>query len=705
MSKENLETVSPSPSTIGRMLHSQSDIDGSVRREPAPGDARELVARMVDAGEHPEPELLEQILATGEDAVEPLLEVLRSKPQGWPAEARLYLATGLLQVLRPPAAIPELIEIIKSYSADAGEDAGNAIAVYGETVFEPLLELAADPASGEDTRNSAISAARKIASANPALRARLSELLRPMLADAIEQYKRKPEQDAAEPDSDEGDNEFDTDFDPDEESFDDDASPQSEDQVFHSGDSTQIKKKPERDLVGEILFRTADLAAMADPLARDMIKTAYKEGLVEAFFLSEEAVDNLYDQGGEPAWQPPDWLDNYRDAFQRHLEREEKASRVVKALVDQMVQAGEWPLPHLLQQIISLKDRAVEPLHDLLRARPRGWPKLDSLKHAIGLLSDLKRPETVPELVKIVEGYDDETCMKAANALIEFGSPGFDALINVCSNQALSGYQRAFALEAAVDAAGHDPARRSKLAETARPMLDRAIAEAREELKPKGFLDKHAPENFDDDVDDLDEFDESDDDVTAGSLTDFEQDPAIDSDEKVLTTNVDLEDDDWDDEEDDGEDDDVEIEPFTAETVALVVSALASIGDPLARDTITKAYDEGLVDESIVSRKHVDEHYKRAGEPAEEVPALSWLTLYRQDHAEHVKSLKPEVPEMAPRPKYLYQDRYEEGEPPPGVPAIAPIRNTRPKLGRNDPCWCGSGKKYKKCHLGKDQPA
>jgi preprotein translocase subunit SecA len=23
------------------------------------------------------------------------------------------------------------------------------------------------------------------------------------------------------------------------------------------------------------------------------------------------------------------------------------------------------------------------------------------------------------------------------------------------------------------------------------------------------------------------------------------------------------------------------------------------------------------------------------------------------------------------------------------------------KLGRNDPCWCGSGLKYKKCH-GKD---
>jgi uncharacterized protein YecA (UPF0149 family) len=24
-------------------------------------------------------------------------------------------------------------------------------------------------------------------------------------------------------------------------------------------------------------------------------------------------------------------------------------------------------------------------------------------------------------------------------------------------------------------------------------------------------------------------------------------------------------------------------------------------------------------------------------------------------------------------------------------------------LGRNDPCWCGSGLKYKRCHLEKDQ--
>jgi preprotein translocase subunit SecA len=29
---------------------------------------------------------------------------------------------------------------------------------------------------------------------------------------------------------------------------------------------------------------------------------------------------------------------------------------------------------------------------------------------------------------------------------------------------------------------------------------------------------------------------------------------------------------------------------------------------------------------------------------------------------------------------------------------VATIRRDEPKLGRNDPCWCGSGKKFKKCH-------
>jgi uncharacterized protein YecA (UPF0149 family) len=29
---------------------------------------------------------------------------------------------------------------------------------------------------------------------------------------------------------------------------------------------------------------------------------------------------------------------------------------------------------------------------------------------------------------------------------------------------------------------------------------------------------------------------------------------------------------------------------------------------------------------------------------------------------------------------------------------VATVRHAEAKVGRNDPCPCGSGKKYKKCH-------
>jgi preprotein translocase subunit SecA len=36
---------------------------------------------------------------------------------------------------------------------------------------------------------------------------------------------------------------------------------------------------------------------------------------------------------------------------------------------------------------------------------------------------------------------------------------------------------------------------------------------------------------------------------------------------------------------------------------------------------------------------------------------------------------------------------------PDGEPlAVQRVVSDRDKIGRNDPCWCGSGKKFKKCH-------
>ena len=79
--------------------------------------------------------------------------------------------------------------------------------------------------------------------------------------------------------------------------------------------------------------------------------------------------------------------------------------------------------------------------------------------------------------------------------------------------------------------------------------------------------------------------------------------------------------------------------------------------------------------------------------------------------------MRGQIPEAAPQQNVSQnepqprQQRYSEsrgGQPDPSRPnapvgprpqgPVGPIRNEGPKIGRNDPCPCGSGKKYKNCH-------
>ena len=55
--------------------------------------------------------------------------------------------------------------------------------------------------------------------------------------------------------------------------------------------------------------------------------------------------------------------------------------------------------------------------------------------------------------------------------------------------------------------------------------------------------------------------------------------------------------------------------------------------------------------------------------------------------------------EAAPASEAYAGDVQSQGQPQGGeVQTVDPIRNREEKVGRNDPCPCGSGKKYKKCH-------
>jgi uncharacterized protein YchJ len=58
---------------------------------------------------------------------------------------------------------------------------------------------------------------------------------------------------------------------------------------------------------------------------------------------------------------------------------------------------------------------------------------------------------------------------------------------------------------------------------------------------------------------------------------------------------------------------------------------------------------------------------------------------------------KPDQPATGPDAGHVHgpdcnHDHHEHG------PALETYRRDTPKLGRNDPCFCGSGRKYKKCH-------
>jgi len=61
------------------------------------------------------------------------------------------------------------------------------------------------------------------------------------------------------------------------------------------------------------------------------------------------------------------------------------------------------------------------------------------------------------------------------------------------------------------------------------------------------------------------------------------------------------------------------------------------------------------------------------------------VQVQRQQDVEQIQQVKPQRVVMS------HGDQTE-------TPAATPAKREENKVGRNDPCPCGSGKKYKRCH-------
>jgi hypothetical protein len=390
-------------------------------------------------------------------------------------------------------------------------------------------------------------------------------------------------------------------------------------------------------------------------------------------------------------------------------------------LVARMVAAEEWPEPELLDRIIEAGDAAVEPLIAVLRTYPRGWPAEATLDHAIVLLGTIHPPRALPELIEIIRRYGGESGEVAAHALRGYGVLAFEPLLEVCRDPAVTGYRRAHAIIAARDAAGTDPILRARLAEVIRPYFADAIERARAELKRR----EQEPE-VEADEDDLPEpeFEEDEAELSEPDLGDYEEaedqppgegEPA----EPIVEVIPELG---GADQRETDEAGDATAGPSAAGPppeqeeqeldlggeIVFYVGDLAALADPLARDLIQTAFAEGLVSTFWIDEKTVEEQYRRGGSPPR--PEFDWRSSYRKRYQRHIDPPKPRpMPPLAwsPRTESRREPTVEPTDEPTPMPferpLDAPIRNVGPKLGRNEPCWCGSGKKYKKCHLSKDQ--
>ncbi len=86
------------------------------------------------------------------------------------------------------------------------------------------------------------------------------------------------------------------------------------------------------------------------------------------------------------------------------------------------------------------------------------------------------------------------------------------------------------------------------------------------------------------------------------------------------------------------------------------------------------------------------------------IRVLSHVQVRREDPEEEEARQRQEAEELAKRMQFEHAEApgidqpaliEEEGET--VAVATTPVRNDQ-KLGRNELCWCGSGKKFKHCH-------
>ena len=75
---------------------------------------------------------------------------------------------------------------------------------------------------------------------------------------------------------------------------------------------------------------------------------------------------------------------------------------------------------------------------------------------------------------------------------------------------------------------------------------------------------------------------------------------------------------------------------------------------------------------------------------------------YRQIASRQIFLVQPAIVQTPQRRREMREHRPELQMGNTDRPTQQTVRRTKGRPGRNKPCWCGSGKKYKHCHMRED---
>ncbi len=135
----------------------------------------------------------------------------------------------------------------------------------------------------------------------------------------------------------------------------------------------------------------------------------------------------------------------------------------------------------------------------------------------------------------------------------------------------------------------------------------------------------------------------------------------------------------------------------------LVADDLASFHDPSVMPDIHRAFEDGIIDDPFVKEDELEEVINGVFSDMDEEDfkrnTKDPLNHFSRENIEHLHLINYEEEDEE---EFDYEDSSDIDDENFESEVMSSLQK-KEKIGRNDPCPCGSGKKYKKCCMGKEK--